>query len=172
MSEFTEIKAKEITENTFSLIGRDWMLITAGNREKFNTMTASWGGLGVLWHKNVCFIFVRPQRYTYEFMEKEDIFTLSFFSDAHRDALKFCGSNSGRDVDKIAETGLTPAFSDQGGVYFNEAKLVLECRKLHYQDIDPAGFLDDSLMDHYPGKDFHRMYTGEIIGCYQAKEFM
>lgn len=169
MNKFTEIKAKEINDNTFSLIGRDWFLLTAGNRDKFNTMTAAWGGLGVLWHKNVCTVYVRPQRYTYEFMEKADVFTLSFFNNAYRDALKFCGSNSGRDVDKIAETGITPAFTDQGGIYFNEAKLVLECKKIYHQDMDPSTFLDSSIMDNYPAQDFHRIYIGEIISCLRAE---
>lgn len=131
-------------------------------------MTASWGGLGILWHKNICSIFIRPQRYTYEFIEMSDTFTLSFFDNNHRDVLKYCGSHSGREVDKVAETGITPVFSEDGGVYFQEAKLVLECRKLYYQDIIPGNFLDESINENYPKEDYHRMYFGEIIGCYQS----
>ena len=170
MSNLIEIKPKEIRENAFNLIGKDWFLLTAGNRDQFNTMTAAWGGFGVLWHKNVCTVYVRPQRYTYEFLEKEDIFTLSFLSNEYRDALKYCGSNSGRDVDKVAETGITPLFSERGGIYFQESKLVIECKKIYFQDLDPEAFLDSSIMDNYPGRDFHRMYIGEIIGCYQAEK--
>lgn len=170
MSEFVKIKPKEIDENTFKLIGSDWMLITAGTEKEFNTMTASWGGLGILWHKNVCTIFIRPQRHTYGFVEQSDFFTLSFFGSAHREVLKYCGSHSGRDVDKVAETGITPAFSENGGIYFQEAKLVLECRKLYYQDITPDHFLDDSIQENYPKDDYHRMYIGEIIGCYKSGE--
>ena len=169
MSKFTEVKPKEINENTFSLISKDWFLLTAGNRDSFNTMTAAWGGLGVLWHRNVCTVYVRPQRYTFEFMEKEDVFTVSFFNTAFRDVLKYCGSHSGRDIDKVAETGITPVFSEQGGIYFNEAKLVIECKKIYCQDMDPGAFLDSSIMDNYPAKDYHRIYIGEIIGCYRAE---
>lgn len=166
MQTFHEIQPGEIAGNPFTLIGKDWMLVTAGDAGKFNTMTASWGGVGVLWNKNVVFTFIRPQRYTYEFIEKGDIFTLSFFDDSHRDALKFCGANSGRDVDKVKETGLTPVFTD-GGVYFEEAKLVLVCRKLACQDMDPAGFIDPSLAKNYAAGDYHRMYAAEILKVYQ-----
>ncbi|HHW47161.1 MAG TPA: flavin reductase family protein [Clostridiaceae bacterium] len=167
--EFVEIKPEQITDNTFKLIGSDWMLITAGTLDAYNTMTASWGGLGVLWNKNVCFCFVRPTRYTYGFMEKADTFTLSFFDEDYRDALRFCGSHSGRDVDKAAKTGLTPAQSGNGSVYFNEARMVIECRKLYFQDIDPANFLDPGIEKNYSQKDYHRMYIGEIVRCLQKK---
>ncbi len=166
MQKFQEIQPGEITGNPFTLIGKDWMLVTAGDAGKFNTMTASWGGVGVLWNKKVVFTFIRPQRYTYEFIEKGEVFTLSFFDEAHRDALQFCGAHSGRDVDKVQATGLTPVFSD-GGVYFEEAKLVLVCRKLAYQDMDPAGFIDPSLEKNYAAGDYHRMYAAEIVKAYQ-----
>lgn len=161
MTTFKEIDPKAITDNPFTLIGSDWMLITAGTPDRFNTMTASWGGLGVLWKKQVAFCFIRPTRYTYEFIERSEHFTLSFFSRRYRSALNLCGTKSGRDVDKAAETGLTPAFGD-GTVYFTQARLVLECRKLYFQDFSPARFLDSSIEELYPQKDYHRMYVGEI----------
>jgi len=167
--EFVEIKPEQITDNTFKLIGSDWMLITAGTLDAYNTMTASWGGFGVLWNKNVCFCFVRPTRHTYGFMEKADTFTLTFFDEEYRDALKFCGAYSGRDVDKAAKTGLTPVQGSSGSVYFNEARMVIECRKLYYQDIDPANFIDPSIDKNYSLKDYHRMYVGEIVKCLQKK---
>jgi len=167
--EFVEIKPEQITDNTFKLIGSDWMLVTAGTLDAYNTMTASWGGLGVLWNKNVCFCFVRPTRYTYGFMEKADTFTLTFFDEEYRDALTFCGSHSGRDVDKAAKTGFTPVQSGSGSVYFSEARMVIECRKLYFQDIDPANFLDPGIEKNYSQKDYHRMYVGEIIRCLQKK---
>ena len=108
-----EIKPANIKDNPFKLIGGDWMLITAGTKESFNTMTASWGGLGVLWDKEVAFAFVRPTRHTFGFMEKSPVFTLSFFAEQYRPALEFCGAHSGRDVNKIAQTGLTPAFGEE-----------------------------------------------------------
>ncbi len=112
MGMLKETKCEELTENPFKLIGSDWMIITAGSPESFNLMTAAWGGLGVLWQKNVGFCFVRPTRHTYSFMEKSDRYTLSFFSDTYRSILTFCGTQSGRDVEKIAETGLKPIFDN------------------------------------------------------------
>lgn len=168
MSElFKLVEPEKITDNPFQLIGRDWMLITAGDLEKFNTMTASWGGMGILWNRNVCFCVVRPSRYTYNFMEETGSFTLSFFEEKYRKALSFCGSKSGRDVDKIAATGLTPLESKLGSVYFQEARLVMECKKLYYQDLEPGNFLDPSIEKNYNGKDYHRLYVGEIMGCYE-----
>lgn len=159
---FKQIDAKELNENAFKLIGTDWMLISSGNENKFNTMTASWGGVGVLWGKNVSFVFIRPQRYTLEFVEKNDYYTLSFFSDEYRPALSLCGSKSGRDVDKVAETGLTPLF-DNGVPYFGEAKLVLVCKKLYNQPLDPSCFVDKNLDSFYANNDYHKMFVGEIV---------
>lgn len=168
MNTFTEITPADISGNPFRLIGKDWMLITAGNGEKANTMTASWGGLGVLWNKPVAFAFVRPTRYTYEFLEREDTFTLSFFpNESTRQALTLCGRVSGRDTDKIADAGLTLR-TDAEAPFFDEASLVLVCRKVAVQDIDPKGFLDDSIHSHYTD-DYHRVYTGEIIRALRAK---
>ncbi len=166
MKGFVSLKTSTLQENVFSLIGKDWMLITSGNRESFNTMTASWGGMGVLWNKNVCFIFIRPQRYTYEFVEKSETFTLSFFSDEYRSALNYCGSNSGRDVDKAAKTGLTPVVTESGAVSFSEARFVIECRKIYFQDLDPENFIDPAIDKNYSAKDYHRMYIGEVVSCY------
>jgi flavin reductase (DIM6/NTAB) family NADH-FMN oxidoreductase RutF len=155
-----------LRDNPFQLIGRDWMLITAGTADAFNTMTASWGALGHLWNRDVCFCFVRPQRYTFGFMERASHFTLSFFDKAYRPALDFCGSHSGRDVDKIAATGLTPLTGVTGAVYFAQARLVFECRKLYTQDVTGAGFVDPAIPAEVYGKgDFHRMYVGEIVRC-------
>ena len=162
MKTFKEIKPVEIEGNPIHMIGHEWMLITAGTPEHFNTMTASWGSMGELWFKPVCFCFVRPQRYTYEFMEKNEAFTLSFFDEKYKSQLNFCGSRSGRETDKVDECGFTPAQAQNGSVFFEEARLVLECRKIYFQDLEPANFLDDAIMKNYPQKDFHRMYIGEI----------
>jgi len=159
---FTEIAPEQIEENPFKLIGHNWMLITAGDIERFNTMTASWGGMGVLWDKNVCFCFVRPSRYTFEFMEDNRSFSLSFFDDTYRRVLEYCGSHSGRHVDKIEKCGITPVEGAINDVYFEEAKLVVECRKLYAQELDPTAFFAQTLVDIYPEKDYHRMYVGEI----------
>lgn len=150
----------------FELIGKDWMLVTAGDAAGFNTMTASWGGLGVIWNKNTATIYIRPQRYTYEFVEKNDLLTLSFFGGEQRAALSLCGSKSGRDCDKVKEAGLTPLFLD-GTTAFEEASLVFVCKKLYYDDIEPSHFLDPAIQDNYGADDYHRMYLLEIVKAYR-----
>ena len=112
-------------ENAFDLISKQWMLVTAGNGEKFNTMTASWGGLGFLWNKPVAFVFIRPERYTHEFVEANERLTLSFYTEEWRKALQLCGTKSGRDTNKIAATGLTPVELESGAITFEEARLTL-----------------------------------------------
>ena len=162
MNGFKTVEIKDLQFNPFTLIDKEWMLITAGNEQKCNTMTASWGGLGELWKHYVSFIFVRPQRYTLEFIEKEGYYSLCFFDESYRKAPSFCGSHSGRDYDKCKETGLTPVF-DEAAPYFAEAKMVLICRKLHKQPIDPAGFIDPAIdATCYPEKDYHEMFVGSI----------
>ena len=162
MKTFNEIKSTEIPGNPVHLIGQEWMLITAGYQEHFNTMTASWGAMGEIWFKPVCFCFVRPQRSTYEFMEKFGVFTLSFFEEQYKPQLNFCGSHSGRETDKVSDCGFTPRQAENGSVFFDEARLVIECRKLYYQDLNPAHFVDETILHNYPQQDFHRMYVGEM----------
>lgn len=161
-----ETDVSKLEFNPFERIGKDWCLITAGERDSFNTMTASWGGVGVLWNKNVATCYIRPQRYTKEFVDKCDLFTLSFFPNGYRSQLTLCGRVSGRDHDKVKETGLTPAFLD-GSVSFEEANLVLVCRKLFAQEMSPDSFIDkDTLRNNYPAMDLHTIYVGEIIKAY------
>ena len=165
MSSFNGINPLELDESAFRLIGKEWMLLTAGNMESWNTMTASWGAMGELWFKPVVFTFIRPQRYTLEFVEREPVFTLSFFDEEYRPALSFCGANSGREYNKAAETGLTPMATAGGSVAFAEARLVLECRKLYFQDLDPANFLDETIAQNYLNRDYHRMFVGEVTSA-------
>jgi flavin reductase (DIM6/NTAB) family NADH-FMN oxidoreductase RutF len=161
-----ETAPDELTDNPFKLIGEDWMLITAGTSDSFNTMTASWGGLGVLWERKVATCYIRPTRHTFSFVERSSVFTLSFFGEQHRKALQYCGTHSGRNSDKVKGAGLTPV-QEGGAIYFNEARLVLVCRKIYAQDIDPGLFLDPAIGSMYPQKDYHRMYIGEIVKCLQ-----
>ena len=162
----TEINIKDLTLNPFERIGKDWCLISAGTPESFNTMTASWGGLGVLWNKNVATCYIRPQRYTKEFVDREELFTLTFFPDGYRDALTLCGRVSGRDHDKPKESGITPVFTD-GTMTFEEADLVLVCRKLYAQEMTEDSFLDKAVLDtNYPSRDLHTIYVGEIVKAY------
>ena len=123
------------------MLDKDWMLVTAGTMEDFNTMTASWGHMGILWHLPIAIAYIRPQRYTFGFANRYDYYTLSFFTEEYRPALQFCGSKSGRDYDKVAETGLTPVQTDRGNVIFEEARLILECRKVYVDDLKKENFL-------------------------------
>ncbi len=160
---FEKIKATEIDKNVFTLLDKDWLLLTAGDEKAHNTMTISWGGLGVLWNKPVVNAYVRPQRYTYEFTEKHDYFTLSAYPESMRKTLSLCGSKSGRDIDKAKECGLTPVFDERGTVYYEEAELVLICKKAYFSDIDSKNFLVDYIQPYYQKNDYHRMYIAEIV---------
>jgi flavin reductase (DIM6/NTAB) family NADH-FMN oxidoreductase RutF len=162
---FREVEAEFLTENVFKRIGKDWMLITAGVLNHFNTMTASWGGWGVLWERKVCFCVIRPQRYTRQFMEQAQAFSLTFFAEKYRQVLEFCGSRSGRDVDKVVTSGLTPIETSPGIISFAEGMLIMECKKIYFQDLDPAHFIDPTIAEFYPAHDYHRMYIGELIRC-------
>jgi flavin reductase (DIM6/NTAB) family NADH-FMN oxidoreductase RutF len=166
---FSKIQVSKIQENVFDLIGKQWMLITAGNKDNFNTMTASWGGMGFLWNVPVAYIFIRPQRYTYQFVEANNYFTLCFFEHKHKDILNYCGSHSGKDGDKVKECGLIPLETDHGNVYFEQAKLVVESTKLYYSDIDPKHFVDSAIQRNYPDNDYHRMYIGKVMNCLVKK---
>ena len=126
------------------LIGKQWMLITAGTPDNFNTMTASWGGLGFLWNRPVAYVFVRTNRHTAGFMNEQKKFTLSFMPESYRQDLVFCGRNSGRDVDKVANTSLKPMTTAAGNVAFEDAELVLECRTMFQTTLKEADFLDFS----------------------------
>ncbi|MEN8158281.1 MAG: flavin reductase [Bacteroidota bacterium] len=161
---FKTIRPTEITDNVFKMLDKDWMLVTAGNPEDYNTMTASWGHLGIMWNLPVAIAWIRPQRHTYGFVNRYDHYTLSFFSEQYRPALQFCGTRSGRDHDKAAETGLTPVPTEKGNVYFKEARLVMECRKIYQDDLRKENFLlPEIARKNYPGNDFHRFYMGEIV---------
>ncbi len=163
---FQSIDPKNIAENVFSLIGDQWMLITAGTEKGCNTMTASWGGLGVLWGAPAATCYIRPQRYTKEFLDREEYFTLCFFDEQWRKALSLCGSKSGREVDKIKECGFTVRTAACGAPYFEQARLVLVCRKRFVQPMDPQRMPEEIKEKWYPGKDYHTMYIGEIVEAY------
>lgn len=167
MKGFRKIDPHELKVNPFTLVLKDWFLVTAGDLESFNTMTAGWGGLIGMWSRNCVLIAVRPTRYTFEFLERNEYFTLCWLGSQYRKALEICGSVSGRHVNKVADAGLHPIQGSQEGmVAFKEAELIMECRKIYFQDITPANFQDDRLEDWYPEKDYHRFYIGEILNCF------
>lgn len=170
MEKFKKIELKEINENTFKLIGTDWMLITAGTIDNFNTMTASWGCLGMLWNRHIAICFIRPQRHTYNFANVNDYYTLSFFNNEYRNILNYCGTHSGRDADKIKETGLIPAETEHGNIFYEQAQLILECKKLYADDFKFENFISQEVLAGiYPGEDYHRFFIGEIINCYKSQ---
>lgn len=160
-----EINYKEMKFNPFNLIGGEWMLVSAGSEQSgCNTMTASWGHLGCLWGHNdpTAVIYIRPSRYTKEFLDRETRFSLCVMEEAFRKQMAYLGSVSGRNENKIAKTGLTPVYAD-GTVYFAEAKLVLVCTKLYVSELKESGFLYREIIDkNYPLRDYHTMYVGRI----------
>ncbi|MBC8081354.1 MAG: flavin reductase [Gorillibacterium sp.] len=162
MSTFREIKPEELEKSAFQLIGSDWMLLSAEKDNKVNTMTASWGGFGVMFNKNVTYTVIRPQRYTKEFVDHADSFSLTFFDESFKKQLSYLGKVSGRDEDKIAKTELTVQHSGDTP-YFAEAKLVIICRKLYAQAFNSDSFIATYLDEKiYPAKDYHTLYISEV----------
>jgi flavin reductase (DIM6/NTAB) family NADH-FMN oxidoreductase RutF len=149
--------------NPFTKISNEWALVTAGSKKKSNLMTISWGGAGVLWGKNVLYIFIRESRYTKEFVDAGDFFTVSFLDESFRGSLKYCGEQSGRDTDKWGKSALTPAFR-HGIPYPDEANLVILCSKLAAVPVTADTLIQPELKEQwYADGDMHTMYVGEII---------
>ncbi|MBO5305866.1 MAG: flavin reductase family protein [Clostridia bacterium] len=163
MNGYRTLTPEEFDKSPFRLIGKEWMLITAPDEEKksgANAMTASWGGLGVLWNVPVATVYVRPQRYTHGLMEKADRVSLCFPDERYKKALALCGTKSGRELDKLKESGLSTALID-GVPAVAEANVVMICKKLYADDLKEDNFIDRSHLSHYNG-DFHRFYILEI----------
>ena len=141
---------------------KQWALLAAGDKKIFNTMTISWGGFGTLWGKPIATVYVRPTRYTYEFMESNQYFSVSFYDEKYKNDLVLLGSKSGRDLDKVAMTTLTPNFLENT-VSFEQANLTIVCKKIYFGDLDPENITQD-VMDNFYGSDgIHRMYIGEVV---------
>ena len=153
----------EFTTDILSVFDKKWALLTAGDKDKFNTMTVSWGGLGTIWGKPVATVYVRKSRYTHDFMEDNDYFTVSFFPEECRKVLNVIGSKSGRDMDKMHDSGLT-AKETEHSMTFEEAEVTLVCRKLFKQRLEPANILDTQARAFYDGDAEHDMYIGEVVG--------
>jgi flavin reductase (DIM6/NTAB) family NADH-FMN oxidoreductase RutF len=165
VEKFKKIDSVDI-EKIVDLWDKHWLLLTAGNFAAgvYNTMTVAWGSFGVMWGKPFAQVVVRPTRFTFDFMQNYDSFTLCAFPHEYKKALSLLGSRSGRDGDKIAESGLTPApAAHVASPVFTEASLVIECRKMYWQDFDPQYFIDEEIDSKYPRKDYHRIYYGEIL---------
>lgn len=165
MSTFTKIEPQALNGNPFEMIEKQAALFTAGTLEDFNTMTIGWGTMGDLWNKPVFTAYIRPSRYTYEFSEKNDTFTIAFFGTPRPDAIAVLGTKSGRDIDKIHNSGLTPIELD-GNVAFSEAHTVFVCKKMYCVDMDPAQISEEGKNKWYANGDIHKIYTGEITAVY------
>lgn len=164
MSDLRELSVKEFSANPFQLIGEDWMLITAKKGNQVNTMTASWGGMGVIWNRKVAYVFIRHSRFTKEFIDASDSFSLTFFDTSiHRPTLAYLGAVSGRDENKIEKAGFTVTQIDDIP-YFEEANTVLLCKKLSKHPLSKDGMLDETILPQfYADDDYHDMYIGEIV---------
>ena len=166
MNNFKEIKPEQLDKNIFHLINDEWMLITAEKDNKINTMTASWGGFGILWNKRVANVFIRPQRYTKEFVDGSNTFSLCFFNKDFKKTMSYLGSVSGRDEEKIKKSNLTINHIDSTP-YFDEANMIIICRKLYAQEMKPECFIEKELDNkNYPDKDYHTLYISEIEKIY------
>lgn len=163
---YRQISPDKIPGNIIKILEDNWMLITAGNDDKFNMMTASWGGLGRLYEKPTATCFINPARYTYLLMEDHDTYTLTFYTEVYREALQYCGTNSGRTEDKVKGSGLTPITTPKGSKAFSEAWLIVECRKLVSQSLNDEAIHDETIKESWRGKQLHKMYIGEIINVW------
>lgn len=163
---FRKISPEELQGNFIKMVSQDWMLIAAGNSEKANMMTASWGGIGVLYNKPVAICFINPARYTYSIMEKSDTFTLTFYPQEYKEVLQYCGTKSGRDEDKIKGSGLTPVYTENGAVAFSQACVIIECRKLLSQSLMLDSIENEDERNKRAMQPMHKMYIGEILNVW------
>lgn len=163
---FKQITPESIPGNIIKMLSQDWMLVTAGNDSEFNMMTASWGGLGYMFGKPASFCFINPTRHTYPLMEKYETYTLTFYTEAYREVLQYCGSNSGRDKDKVKESGLTPITTPSGSKAFAEAWMIVECRKLVSQSLSQESITNEEVRKEWIGKQVNKMFVGEIINVW------
>ena len=163
-----KVDIKEITDNTVKLFNDDWGVVTAGDGETFNPMTISWGGLGVLWGYPVATIYIRNTRYTYQFLEDGNYFTICVFDENYRETTRYWGTVSGRDEDKIQKSKLTPVKTDLGNLYFEEARLVFECEKIYTDELTKDKILDEKAQGFYE-EDYHVMFVGKIINVWEKK---
>lgn len=155
--------------NPFTAIGKEWYLLTAGTPESYNTMTCSWGAMGEIWGAPSFHCVVRTNRHTLQYLDQNDLFTVSFFEPSDKHVLQFCGAHSGRDCDKAKETGITPVLLD-GTTAFAQARRVFVCRKLYTSMLQKDGFVLPETYDKWYGKDpMHREFVGEILACYERK---
>ena len=152
----------EFTTDIFKQFDKKWALLTAGTKDDYNTMTISWGGLGTIWNKPVATVYVRESRYTHDYMEKNDYFTISFYPEQYKQLLGILGSKSGRDIDKMNISELSPKVAGDS-MTFEEAEITLVCKKLFKQELLPENMPKEVVSSLYSDNDFHDMYIGEVV---------
>jgi len=162
-----EINPLELKLNVFDEIGKKGVLLASGNAACHNSMTVGWASIGYLWRKPMMFVYVRPQRYTYEFMEKNEYFSVNFFHEKYCDVLQLFGTKSGRDINKMHPQKINPKFFENKVIFYNEAEMVFICRKVYIEDLKPENFVDKTFLKNYPLHDFHRIYYGEIEAIFE-----
>lgn len=180
------MKARELINGAYDLLHNQWAVITAGSIDAFNSMTVAWGSFGALWVRPVITIFIKPNRYTFEFLERNEYFTVSFFDKDYKDDLVILGTKSGRDGDKVSETRLTPMAVDEiflyhketghiqttyNGVIYKEADITYICKKIYYQNIDRQHVPEEIVCQYYRTEEPHRMYVGEILGAIERNKY-
>lgn len=174
-AELLQIPPYQFVMSPFAVIGKQQLLLTAGENVpgRFNTMTIAWGMLGILWSKPVVQVYVRPGRYTYKFLEEYPTFTLCAFPAGFERALAYCGAHSGRDIDKVKESGLIVRPSRMvPAPGFAGAELIIECRKLYSADLLETNFIDAEIHSHYPQRDYHRSYIGEVVAVSGTEAYL
>jgi len=165
-----EVDVMKLSVDAVDLWMKRWLVLTAGTLDDCNMMTVAWGSVGCMWAKPFAQVVVRPQRYTRGYMDRMETFTLCAFPEQYRKDLQVLGTVSGRDGDKLAQTGLTMIPSrNVAAPSYKEADLILECRTIYYQDMDPDGFVDESIESNYPAEDYHRIYYGEIVAAFRGE---
>jgi len=170
-----EITFENLNLNIIDIWSNQWFLLTSGDYKKndYNTMTIAWGSIGVMWNKPIVMVVVRPVRYTYYFMEKYNDFSITAFDGMYKDTLSYLGNVSGRKEDKIKQSKLHIVESQKIlSPTFMEAELSIECKKIYFNDLHPEHFLDTSIEEHYPNKDYHRLYFGEIIHIQGTRKYI
>ena len=169
-NELQLIDVKDLEDNAVSLFADNWFVVTAGDENDFNQMTISWGALGQIWGHPSATIYIRNTRHTYPYLNDNKYFTLCAFDEEHRDKVSFIGSKSGRDVNKVEATGLTPKTTKLGSIYYDEARLVIECEKVYSSEIIPENILTEEGRKMYDGNDdTHRMFIGKIVNVWEKK---
>lgn len=154
---------KEFNVSAFDCFDKGWAVLSAGNMDDYNCMTISWGSLGTLWRRPVVTVYVRPSRYTWEYMEKNEFFTVSFFDGRCREDLTTLGTLSGREGDKVSKTSLTPEPVFTAGVTFKEAGRSLICRTIYRQELDRDSMCKEILEGFNIMEEPHYMYIGEVM---------